>query len=146
MLPKALLCGALGKLPLNILGLLGIYLKVFPFSHFTLPTINELSNFWMRIRLNSFMNFCKSVMSKSGRRQVLSIDIFPAPDLYCKQGFKAVVDVIRARHWSNTVADGFPRPMFPLSEKLLNSPDVGTSDCDILYALSKSTFSSEQVL
>ena len=98
MLPKALLCGALGKLPLNILGLLGIYFKVFPFSHFTLPTINELSNFWMRIRLNSFMKFCKSVMPKSGIRQVLSIDIFPAPDLYCKQGFKAVVDVINARH------------------------------------------------
>ena len=37
-------------------------------------------------------------MSKSGIRQVLSIDNFPVPDLYCKQGFKAVVDVIKAKH------------------------------------------------
>ena len=37
-------------------------------------------------------------MSMSGIKQVLSVDIFPTPDLYCKQGFKAVVDVIKAKH------------------------------------------------
>ena len=74
-----------------------MYFKVFS-SHSTLPTINEESNFWIRIRLKSLIKFCKSEMSKSGIRHVLSVDTLPTPDLYCRQGFKAVVDVIKAKH------------------------------------------------